>query len=70
MRSPLALSGALPFVDGSCGVHDDGVRTFLPSAALANGKPAITRLTRYALIIPANPVLRDAELANRRKPVR
>ena len=52
MRSPLALPGALPFVDGSCGVHDDGVRTFLPFTALANGKPAITRLTRYPLIIP------------------
>ena len=54
VRSPLALPGALPFVDGSCGVHDDGVRTFLPSAALASGKPAIARLTRYTTIIPLN----------------
>jgi hypothetical protein len=28
-------------------VHDDGVRTFLPSAALASSEPAITRLTRH-----------------------
>ena len=26
-------------------VHDDGVRTFLPSAALSSSEPAITRLT-------------------------
>ena len=51
MRGPLTLSGALPFVDGSCGVHDDGVRTFLPSGALASDEPAIARLTRYGSII-------------------
>jgi hypothetical protein len=29
-------------------VHDDGVRTFLPSAPLSRNEPAITRLTRFS----------------------
>jgi len=33
-------------------VHDDGVRTFLPSASLARSEPAITQLTRRVQYTP------------------